>query len=62
MKLFKEIMKRIFISIAMSFIIFIVIGIIFDIKDGGKFTLTDYGFTNHQLTDTACPRQTLYSH
>ena len=42
MKLYKEIMKRIFISISMSFIIFIVIGIIFDINDGGEFTLTNY--------------------
>ena len=49
MKTFKEVMKRAFISIAMSFIIFIVIGIIFDIKDGGNFTLTDYGFTKMVL-------------
>ena len=49
MKLFKEIIKRVFISIAMSFIIFIAIGIIFDIKDGGNFTLTDYGFTKMTL-------------
>ena len=49
MKTFKEVMKRAFISIAMSFIIFIVIGIMFDIKDGGNFTLTDYGFTKMAL-------------
>ena len=49
MKMFKEIMKRVFISIAMSFVIFIVIGIMFDIKDGGNFTLTDYGFTKMAL-------------
>ncbi|MBO6166162.1 MAG: DUF3021 domain-containing protein [Eubacterium sp.] len=49
MKNFKVVMKRAFISIAMSFIIFIVIGIIFDMKDGGNFTLTDYGFTKMAL-------------
>ena len=49
MKIFKQIVHRALISIAMSFAIFIIIGIVFDIKDGGDFTLTGYGFTKMAL-------------
>ena len=49
MKTFNEIVKSVFVSMAVSFSIFIAVGIVFDIKDGGIFTLTDYGFTKMAL-------------
>lgn len=49
MKIFKQIVHSALISIAMSFAVFIIIGIVFDIKDGGDFTLTGYGFTKMAL-------------
>ncbi len=49
MKTFMIVVKRALISIAMSLLIFIAVGIFFDIKDAGIFTLTDYGFTKMVL-------------
>ena len=49
MKTFKVVAKRAFVSIAMSLFIFIAIGMYFDIKESGTFTLTDYGFTKMVL-------------
>ena len=49
MKTFKVVAKRALVSIAMSLFIFIAIGMYFDIKESGTFTLTDYGFTKMVL-------------
>lgn len=45
MKVLKEVLKSIFVSVALSFIIFVIVGIVFDILNGGTFTLKGYGFT-----------------
>ena len=51
MKALKEVLKSIFVSVALSFIIFVIVGIVFDLWNGGTFTkmalacvLTGLGF------------------
>ena len=41
----KDLVRSTAISIAMAMIIFCIVGIVFDVKYGGNFTLNDYRFT-----------------
>ena len=41
----KKILSNTFVSIAVSLLIFAVIGIVYDIKGGGSFAMEGYGFT-----------------
>lgn len=54
MNIVKETIQRTFVSIGISFLIFLLIGIFFDLKSGGVFTLTGYGFTKMTLACVAC--------
>ena len=44
-QIMKELIKSIVISIGMAMAIFCVVGIVFDIRNGGKFSLEGYQFT-----------------
>lgn len=54
MKILKEVLQRTFVSIGISFLIFFLIGVFFDLKGGGVFTLTGYGFTQMTLACIVC--------
>ena len=41
----KDLVRSTVISICMSMLIFCFVGVVYDISDGGSFTLTNYGFT-----------------
>ena len=45
----KELLRSILISIGMALAIFCVVGIIFDVGNGGKFSLENYSFTKMVL-------------
>ena len=45
----KKALKNTFTGIGISLTVFVVIGIIFDVKGGGDFSMQEYGFTKRVL-------------
>ncbi|MBP3267073.1 MAG: DUF3021 family protein, partial [Ruminococcus sp.] len=45
----KKALKNTFTGIGISLTVFVVIGIIFDVKGGGDFSMQEYGFTKMVL-------------